>query len=73
MITIKHTIRKTAIPDSVLFSNIKVKNPNRLKSNYIKRGVIVLASANKTYFDEEAILNLEKASSNYKKFKRRTF
>lgn len=65
--------KKTAIPDSVLFSNIKVKNPNRLKSNYIKRGVIVLASANKTYFDEEAILNLEKASSNYKKFKRRTF
>ena len=65
--------KKTAIPDSVLFSNIKVKNPNRLKSNYIKRGVIVLASANKTYFDEQAILNLEKASSNYKKFKRRTF
>ena len=61
--------KKTAIPDSVLFSNIKVKNPAKFKGNYIKRGVIVLASANKTYFDEEAILNLEKASSNYKKFK----
>lgn len=65
--------KKSAIPDSILFSNIKVKNPNKLKQDYIKRGVIVLASANKTYFDEEAILNLEKASSNYKKFKRRTF
>ena len=39
---------------------------------FYKKGIIVNTGMNKSYFDKEAIINEEKASSNSKKYKRKT-
>ena len=64
--------KRSAIPVSVLTSYIKSKRINSFMEKFYKRGIIVNTGMNKSYFDKEAIVNEEKASSNSKKYKRKS-
>lgn len=64
--------KRSAIPVSVLTSYIKSKRINSFMEKFYKKGIIVNTGMNKSYFDKEAIVNEEKASSNSKKYKRKS-